>query len=557
MDKPSVLIVGAGPSGLVLALILLKYGVSVRIIDKQTSHSKGSRGAAIQPRTLELYDILGILPDILKAGELLRPSIAKYEHGETNPTTFVKVVDIMEPSPDTPYPNTYYVDQEIHEKILRSHLLRLACNVELGSEFRGLEQFPGHVVAHIEKTDSMGNKVKETASFDWLVGTDGARSAVRKQIGIEYAGETRAQYIAIGDIVVEQGVDPKFWHMWDESPNSIIFRPSGVKDLSFMFFYTGRSEELVDKPITRQEFVDRFYEITGRHDVRFGPAPWLSIYRPNMRMVKQMHVGRVFLAGDAAHCHSPTGGQGLNSGVHDAFNLGWKLALVHKGHASQTLLATYDQERIRVITHMLKVTTELHDSSLHRLHAGEKMTNESWARGGDIQMMGINYSGSPIILQEPDAVTGISNPYSRPIGTGPADVQAAYRAPDAPGLVFIGSGESENGKTTTLFSVFSVTVHTVLLFGSDGDCGEHVSEVTACLPLGVAQAVRVLPQGESLSGSSSYEVILEDRDAHAYAVYGVPLNNLTAVIVRPDGVVGAVASSKDGVDRYFRNFCQI
>ncbi|KAK7050564.1 FAD-binding-3 domain-containing protein [Favolaschia claudopus] len=551
MDQLPILIVGAGPSGLVLALILLKCGVPVRIVDKETTHRLGSRGAAIQPRTLELYKILGVLPDILKAGEPLPSSMAKYEHGKTDPSMFVKVHEILEPTPDIPYPNTYNVSQAKQEEVLRSHLLRFSCTVELGSELRSLEQFPDHVVAHIEKTDTEGNIVEETASFAWLVGTDGAHSVVRKQVGVEYVGETRAQYIAIGDVVVEQGLDSKFWHMWDQSPKSIIFRPSGGKDSSFMFLYTGRSEELADKTITREEFVNRFYEITGRQDIKFGAATWLSNYRPNIRMVKQMQVGRVLLAGDAAHCHSPTGGQGLNSGVHDAMNLGWKLALVHQGRASPTLLATYEEERLRVIAHMLEFTTQLHDSSLHRLYDGKQITHESWKRNGDIQMLGVNYSGSSIILQDAEAVADILTPYSRPVGTGSVGVQAAYRAPDASGLV------SVEEQQITLFSVFGVVAHTVLIFGSEASCKADATELVARLPTGVARAVRILPQGESAAGSSSCDLILEDGAGHAYRGYGVSTDNLTAVVVRPDGVVGAVVSDVDGVERYFGNFCRV
>ncbi|KAK7050539.1 FAD-binding-3 domain-containing protein [Favolaschia claudopus] len=534
MDKPAVLIVGAGPSGLVLALILLQCGISVRIIDKQTTYSVGSRGAAIQP-----------------PGELLRPTLAKYNHGDIDPTTFVKVVDIVEPTPDLPYPNAYYISQVRHEEVLRSHLRKLSCDVELGSELRSLEQFPDHVVAHIEKTDSNGNKVEEKAEFHWLVGTDGARSVVRKQIGVEYLGETRAQCIALGDIIIEEGVDPRFWHSWDGSAKSIIFRPSGVTDKSFMFFYTGRSEESSNTTITREELVNDFREITGRQDVKFGSAPWLSNYRPNIRMVDKMQVGRVFLAGDAAHCHSLTGGQGLNSGVHDSFNLGWKLALVHHGRAAQTLLQTYDEERLRVIAYMLRFTTALHNQSFERLQAGKKMEDASWDRGGDLQMLGVNYSGSSIILQETDAVAGINNAYSRPVGSGPASVEASFRAPDASGLVAAGSAASS---TTTLFSVFNVTTHSVLFFGRDADCSARISDVVARIPRGIVRAVRLLPQGETGTGPSPCEIVLEDRTGSAYGVYGAPLDKLTIVIVRPDGVVGAVVPDIDGVQRYFANF---
>ncbi|KAK7050545.1 FAD-binding-3 domain-containing protein [Favolaschia claudopus] len=554
MDKPSVLIAGAGPSGLVLAIVLLQHGVSVRIIDKQTEYPTGSRGAGIQPRTMELYDILGILPDIMHKGEPMRPTIAKYEPGQIDPVKFIKVAELLEPTPDIPHRNIYYVRQDHHEEVLRSHLEKLSCSVELGSELHYFEQFPNCVVAHIKKRDPKGDEVEETADFDWLVGADGARSFVRKQLGVSFAGSTTVQYIALGDIVVDEGLDPALWHMWDQSPKFIMLRPSGVKNKNFMFFYSGRPEELANTTMSREEFLEQFYELTGRHDVKFGAAPWLSNYRPNIRMVDRMQVGRVVLSGDAAHCHSATGGQGLNSSVHDAANLGWKLALVIKGLASQSLLSTYGEERLRVIANMLKVTTSLYNTSIDRLNTSSKMDDDTWARDGDIHMLGINYSGSSIILQEPDAISGISNAYSKPVGSGPARVEASFRAPDAPGLVLVGTSENVES-TTSLFSIFKVTVHTVLLFGREADCGHQVTEVAETVPRAVARAVRILSQRES--SRSLCEIVLEDRAGHAYAGYGVPLDKLTAVVVRPDGVVGAVVSDKRGLERYFKKIIGI
>ncbi|KAK7001804.1 FAD-binding-3 domain-containing protein [Favolaschia claudopus] len=553
MADPSVLIVGAGPSGLVLALVLLENGVSVRIIDKEPAHRPGTRGAGVQPRTLELYDILDVLPGIQEVGEPMRPLIARYERGEIEPTAFVTVAEIVQPTPDTPHPNTYFVRQDGHEAALRSYLEKLGCSVELGSELRSLEQSPDHVVAVIEKTDSDGNKTEETTKFDWLVGTDGAHSVVRKLIGVNYLGETKPTYIALGDVVVEAGVDPALWHLWEQPSTFMMLRASGVEDRTMTFFYSGRPEHLAKQNITREEFVEKFYEITGRHDVKFGATPWLSNYRANIRMADNLQVGRVFLAGDAAHCHSPTGGQGLNSGVQDAVNLGWKLALVQKGLASQSILATYTKERLRIIAHMLKFTTELYKASLDRIPGGQKTEDASWDRSGDVQMLGVNYSGSAIILQDAEAVARIQTPYSRrPIESGPVSVQAAFRAPDAPGLVLTGSGDVK-----TLFSIFSVAAHTVLIFGSEAGCGDRVAEIVEKLPQRVARAVRILPQGETACSSSSCETVFEDRAGHAYTGYGVPFDKLTIVVVRPDGVVGAVVSGAEGVERYFTNIAQV
>ncbi|KAJ6481863.1 FAD binding domain-containing protein [Mycena sanguinolenta] len=535
MPNSAVLIAGAGPSGLVLALILLKNGVSVRIIDKEMEHRIGSRGSGIQPRTLELYDILGVLPNILKAGEGV-PLIANYVRGEIKPVGTTTLSEHIEPTPTRPHPNGHIVPQNIHEEILRAYLQDFSCSVELGSQLLSFEQFPDSVIARIVKTDSDGNQIEESTRFDWLVGTDGARSVVRKQLGLSFLGETLPEHMALGDIVVE-GVDSKFWHMWSEPPKLLILRPSASNSKVFMFVLAD-SKTFADKTLTREELIEEFYAMTDRRDITFGPATWLSTYRPNMRMVDQMRVGRVFIGGDAAHCHSPAGGQGLNSSVQDVINLGWKLALVQKGLGPEALLDTFSEERLRVTAQLLQLTTNLHGKAFH----GESTLQEGWFRGGDIQMLGVNYCGSSIVLED-DAVQGAKvTPYSN---TSTGRVQAAYRAPDAPGLVRAGSEDAP----TRLFSIFSIDAHTVLLFGGDETTR---AEVVGRLPKEAVRAVVLLPQGQTAADSASSALVLEDRAGHAYAGYGFPSDELTVVIVRPDGVVGAVVASVESVERYFK-----
>ncbi|KAJ6553491.1 hypothetical protein DFH09DRAFT_1248600 [Mycena vulgaris] len=479
---PSVLIAGAGPSGLILALVLLQTGVSVRIIDKEPHHKIGSRGSGVQPRTLELCDILGILPDLEKEGEYML-SRAIYKPGEIEPSRISPIVEWLEPTPDVPHANPLAISQERHEEILRDHLQKLSCAVELGSELRSFEQFPDHIVANIVKTGTNGEQLEESTKFDWLAGMDGARSVVRKQLGLSFLGETREYKV-------------------------------------FMFAYTGRPEHLAEKTLTREEFIQEFYEVTGRRDVKFGPATWVTNWRPNLRMVDTMRSGRVFIGGDAAHCHSPTGGQGLNSSVQDAANVGWKLALVQKGLAPATLLDTYTEERIRFIAQMLKLTTELYAKSVDQLQESKPADDSAWKRDGDLRMLGVNYCGSSIVLEDTAVAGNANDAYSKAAGRS---VQAAYRAPDAPGLVRAGSGDAP----TTLFTVFRVSVHTALLFGGDA---------SARAP------------GQTGSDDSA----LFYRAGHAYAGYGLMAGELAVVVVRPDGVVGAVVSGPDGLEGYFQ-----
>ncbi|KAJ7637696.1 FAD binding domain-containing protein [Mycena polygramma] len=546
--SPSVLITGAGPTGLILALILLKNSLSVRIINKELSHRTGSRGVGIQPRTLELYDILDILPGIRDGGEPLftqekKFSVFKYNPGDTEPASMMPA-NWVKPTPDTPHTVGLNVSQDRHEEILREYLQELSCTVELGCELRAFEQSPHHVVAHIIKTDADGQQQEEHTEFDWLIGTDGAHSVVRKQLGLSFLGETRTeQNMALGDIVVE-GLDNRYWHMWNVPPKLLVLRSNHSASQVFTYVYTGRPDE---KTLTREEFIEEFYALTGRRDVTFGDATWASNYRPSMRMVDRMREGRVLIAGDAAHCHSPSGAQGLNSSVQDAANLGWKLALVHKGLAPATLLDTYSEERIRVIAQMLQLTTKLHDKTWIAPPAGAAADDSKFKRSSDLSMLGVNYRGSSIVLEEEGDAAVESNAYAKAEG---GRVEAAYRAPDAPGLVHMGS---DNDAPTRLFAIFRASVHTVLIFGGDAAARAPVADVLGKLHKDMVHSVVVLTQGKtSAEDASSFVTVLEDQAGHAYRGYGLDAGELTVVIVRPDGVVGAVVSGAEGVKAYFR-----
>ncbi|KAJ7695074.1 FAD binding domain-containing protein [Mycena rosella] len=534
MPHPPVLIAGAGPSGLVLALILLKNGAPVRIIDKERTYQIGSRAPGLHPRTLELYATLRVLDDIFNSAGKIVPT-AVYDFGALVPKATTLLLKYHEPTPDVPHASTAVINQDEHEEILRAHLAKLSCTVELGAELRSFEQSADGVVARIVKTAEDGTQNEETATFDWLVGTDGAHSVVRKQLGLSFLGETRTESImALGDINIEEGLDPN--HMWNVGPKMIMLRPHGVTSTMFSFLFKGRSEYLMNKTLTGDEFAEEFYALTGRRDVKFGEAGMMSDYRPNIRMVDRMHQGH------AAHCHSPAGGQGMNSSVQDAGNLGWKLALVHKGLAPTALLDTYDEERLRVIAHMLGLTTALLDKGEGQLG---KKDFQMQQHGDAMRMLGVNYRGSSIICEAADAAGAESDPYAEAAGSR---VQAAYRAPDAPELMPAGI----QGAATRLFEVFSTSAHTVLVFGGDADARAPVVDALARFPPGIVRAVLLLGQGHAVpSDAPRFGVIFEDRAGHAYRGYGVDADALTVVVVRPDGVVGGVASNAEGVEQYF------
>ncbi|KAJ7167514.1 FAD binding domain-containing protein [Mycena filopes] len=512
MTPPSVLIAGAGPSGLVLAISLRQNGVPVRIIDKEPGPHVGNRGAGIMPRTLELYATLGILDDILSNARALVP-MAMYDHGQLVPKSTLLLVEHHEPTPDVPHPNTLALNQDRHEEILRAYLEKLACTVEFGTELRSFEQSGESVVARTLKTAADGTESEETTE-------DGAHSSVRRQLGLSFLGETRTDKLqALGDIEVEEGLGSDFWHMWNAGAKMILLMQTrNASSKVFTFIYSNRSDKLEDVPSTRDAFVEEFYEVSGRRDVKFGKAAWLSKYRANIRMVDKLRDGRVFVAGDAAHCHTPSGGQGpeLLRPRLRPISAGSSRSC-HKGLAPTSLLDTYNEERLRVIAFMLDLTTARHDEVAADLKKqGFKMQHPDRMR-----MLGVNYRGSSIVCEEP----GVGVELDAYAGAAGGKIQAAYRAPDAPELVAAGPGTPS--AATRLFDVFRGTTHTALVFGGD------VERATA-------------------SDAQKFDAVLEDRAGHAYRVYGVDAEALTVVVVRPDGFVGVVASNAEGIQRYFQ-----
>ncbi|PCH36613.1 monooxygenase [Wolfiporia cocos MD-104 SS10] len=522
--------VGAGPTGLVLALTLLQDGISVRIIDKKPIYRPGQRGTGIQPRFLEVFHSLGVLPDILARAICVGPRRVYKLPGGVEVLKDVHVSPPEEPTPSTPYINGVHLGQDSTEAIVRAHLDRLGGHVELGNELRGFEQHENHAVALVVKRVG-SKKISETIQCNWLVGTDGARAGiVRKQLGLSFLGETRYdEHMVVGDIEVK-GLDYEDMLRPTENPGAFHMLAGGHIDHAKVVADRGAFEEF-------------FRAATDtRYDLEIGEFRWVKRVAPNIRMVDTFGKSRVFVAGDAAHIHSPTGGQGLNSSIQDSFNLGWKLALVEKGCALPSLLATYTEERLPIIAGMLSKTTQIFDKTV----VAKADDDSAWARGGALKQLGVNYRWSSIVVDErtPASPEDVIDAYGSAV-SGP--LRAGDRAPDAPGL-WTTQGE------TSLFRVFGPTHHTALIFlGSEGqDFAGRVLEEIRTYPVGTVRPVIVYLKGtKDISVLSGADLMVYDRDGHAYANYGVDLRHPTVCSVRPDGVTGGIVLGVEGIVRYF------
>ncbi|KAF8989718.1 FAD binding domain-containing protein, partial [Cyathus striatus] len=490
----SVLVVGAGPSGLILALSLLQNGVS--------------------PRTFEVHNLLGTLPDILSSATSVPPCRIYELPGGTKPEYH------------TPFANPMALGQNYLEEILRKHLKKYGVEVELATTLEKFEQYDDHVVAHLIKLVE-GNATSEIVNSAYLVGADGAHSTVRKKLGLSFLGECIEEaYMKVGDIEMEERLDRKFWHFWGEPRSKMQVLLAIMPDHNAYHYMQGQDPDVYnfivsgDNNLTnvtatsgRENLIQAIEEITGRKDLVFKAIRWISNYRPNVRMVDKFHVNRVFLAGDAAHCHSPAGGQGMNSSSQDAFNLGWKLALVEKGLAPPSLLDSYDEERLPVIAEMLNLTTKLYKTTRNTSTKEEQAA--PWKRGTEFHMFSVNCRTSSFVIDDGASGEFIGLAYNPESATA---ARAGDRAPDAPELQQISPVREEK----SFFQIFGSSYHTVLVFGGSTEEHKTVLEKLAVLPKQSVKSVLVCPANKLDTVTEGFDVVVVDTKGYASEGYHIP-----------------------------------
>jgi 2-polyprenyl-6-methoxyphenol hydroxylase-like FAD-dependent oxidoreductase len=360
MYETNVLIVGAGPTGLTLALDLARRGISFRLIDAAASPFAGSRGKGIQPRTLEIFEDFGVIDAILATG-------TRYPRVRIHLGPFSlragSLAPSKQPTEDVPYPSLWMVPQSRTEQILSERLAAFGGEVEWGNALATFTQSERGVDAVL----TSGELVRGT----FLVGCDGGHSTVRKVLGLRLEGEAiDDEPMFVADLEIE-GLDRRDWHVWPfgaRGPMAICPLPN-----TSLFQLTTRAK------IAATGIEGAVLKVTGH---RVQHVAWSSIYQPAVRMVDRYRVGRVLLAGDAAHVHPPAGGQGFNTGIQDAYNLGWKLASVVRGGAD-SLLDTYEVERLPIAAAVLGLSKRLHQT-------------RSIKRGMATDQLGLNYRNSPL-----------------------------------------------------------------------------------------------------------------------------------------------------------------
>ncbi|WP_431933524.1 FAD-dependent oxidoreductase [Nonomuraea jabiensis] len=469
---PEVIICGAGPTGLVLAIELARRGVDFLLVDKAARPFAGSRGKGIQLRTLEVFEDLGVLDRMVAAGGPYPPQRLYAEDGPIDR----RIMEHQEPTPAEPYRDGLMLPQFRTETILRERLAELGHSVRYGHELLGFDQDGSGVVARIGQA---------TVTARYLVGADGGSSVVRKTLGIGYPGRSLGIRAFVADVRAD-GLPADVWHTWNEGTlRQIAMCPLAGTEL---FQCQGGLPPEGEVDLSAAGLTAMLADRTGDGGIVVREVGWASVYMMGARLADAYRGGRVFLAGDAAHVHPPTGGQGLNTSIQDAYNLAWKLAAVLRG-APEAMLDSYEAERRPIAESVLGLTTRLLDEAERR----------AMRRGRDAHQLDLGYPLSPL--------------------TGPGPM-AGYRAPDAP---LTGAA----GRPVRLFQLLAQPCWTLI--------GYEVPDVPA-------------PRAGLSIHTAGKRGDLVDDGGHLRQAYGLSPGDW--VLIRPDGYIALTSTDPADVETY-------
>ncbi|MFJ6028779.1 FAD-dependent monooxygenase [Pseudarthrobacter sp. NPDC092424] len=449
-DPIDVLIVGAGPTGLTLALQLARLGVRIRVVDRSADRVRESRALALQPRSLEVLAGLGVTDRLVSAGNRT-VEVRLHLRGRV---LSLPLFDLgLE---DTEYPYLLFLSQAETERILEEQLAGLGITVERRVELADLTQDADSVTAVLRRAGSDADARVETVRAAYAVGCDGARSSVRRLAGIPFRGSTYPQTFLLADAEAD-GLERGAAHAFVSTNGILLFFPLGTPATWRLLAIkrTIKRTTAARPPGAPDAALAEVQEVVNEYtdgSVRLHDAAWITEFRIHLRAAARYRSGRLFLVGDAAHIHSPAGAQGMNTGIQDAVNLGWKLAQALTGRGEPALLDTYQAERrpvgkavLRLSNRPFRIATSL--NPLVRLARSRiapvlapLAAKATWGRARlfrTISELGIGYRRSPLSANGP----GPRVPRRR------GGLQAGDRLPDTPVLC--------NGEATTLHRVLA------------------------------------------------------------------------------------------------------
>jgi 2-polyprenyl-6-methoxyphenol hydroxylase-like FAD-dependent oxidoreductase len=527
--KPiDVLIVGAGPTGLTLGAQLRAFGVPFRIVDRTVAAAHESRALAVQARTLEILQSLGLGEALAARGN---PSARLALHFEGGAPAEVTLGGFA--ANDTRFPYILFVSQAETEDLLGRHLSDRGVTIERGVELVSAKQDGGSVHCVLHRADGR----EEAVRARYLVGCDGAHSAVRKQVGIPFEGEAYLQDFMLGDVDADGPIEPDVLHSFASKGRVAMFFPLR-SPAKWRVIAMGQRRKNPDvAPLQTEESLTRgklsLEELRGAvgaatdGTVTVRDPVWLTHFRLHHRQARRYRSGRVFLAGDAAHIHSPVGAQGMNTGMQDAWNLGWKLALVALGRADAKLLDSYEAERWPVGRSLLRYTDRAFSLFTRVMSAGRvaawirrtivarvlpvvfRWTRLRAVAFRFVSELAISYRRSPAVTE------------GRPrLRSGP---HAGDRLPDAPVL--------RDGRATFLQQELAGSTFQLLL------CGPIEQWDAPSIQRLVAAQERLLTI-RYLARAESGPNVLVDAQGEAFERLGLrPRSDAAQYLVRPDGYI--------------------
>jgi len=550
MGNPDVLIVGAGPVGLSMACELARHGVTSRIIDASEGPTDQSRALGIQARTLEVFRQIGIVDQVLAKGRKV--------HGVSAFSDARRIAHITLDLEglETPYPYLLILPQGDTERILLDRLKTYGIEVERRTRLTELAMDRDGVTLAL--VDDQGKSSESRTA--WLIGCDGARSAVRKRLNFAFEGVEYEEAFLLADVRLA-------WDRPDDELTSIL-TPDGpivafpLPEAGHWRLVHASTGTVEDQDAESAHVVARFQTMLrehGRPEAVVSDPGWTSAFRIHRRVAGQFREGRCFIAGDAAHIHSPAGGQGMNTGIQDAYNLAWKLGLVIRGAAPESLLETYSTERRPVVAGVLQRTDFLTRAITLRSEVAKSVRNQLIGILGEfdfvarkfsreISELGVGYPGSPIVFEDRDQSLLSSLWNWRALRSAP---HPGDRIPDGP-LEPDPSGVGPR----TLFDVLSGTTHVLLLFQGlqeSTDPGPFEAVIQVAARHDPFLATYLVDRGNEAFATVGWDgPRLLDRSGelhHRFAAQGPCL-----YLIRPDGYLGyrAIPPDADKFAAYLR-----
>ena len=349
--KTDVIIIGAGPTGLALACQLIRYGIDFVIVDKNETTTPHSKAIGVQARTLEIYEQIGLAGKLIERGQIANKArfiVRGRVRGEAEFGDLGKGL--------SPYPFVLMVEQGRHEAILHDYIKANGRTVSWRTELKNFTQDEDGVTASIENTDG----TVHTIGAKFLVGCDGAKSAVRHALGLTFEGSTFERMFYVADVEIDWDAPHDAGQAFLLKNNLLAFFPmTGEKQ--WRIVGTFPEEFTKDEGDVLYEEIEEQIKQDAELQIDITKVNWFSTYKVHTRRANRFSVGRCFLAGDSAHIHTPAGAQGMNTGIQDGYNLAWKLAMVLHGTADAKILDSYNDERLKNADDLLRSTDRFFD----------------------------------------------------------------------------------------------------------------------------------------------------------------------------------------------------